>query len=95
MSVLPAVTQPGKMAPEALELHIAGMLEDREPIPDPSALDTITEDLESHNAVAFLVEAAARPTKAVRVTAMLPEDLVEAIDGTTTNRSQVVCTGEG
>jgi predicted RNase H-like HicB family nuclease len=77
-----------KMAAEALGLHIEGMIKDREPIPDSSALDTITEDPESHNAVAFLVEVATRPVKAIRVTVMLPEDLVAAIDRTTKNRSR-------
>ena len=52
------------MATEALELHIEGMLEDREPVPE-------------------------RPrVKAIRINVMLSEDLVQAIDRVTRNRSR-------
>jgi predicted RNase H-like HicB family nuclease len=47
-----------RMAAEALELHIEGMLEGGEPIPEPSTLDAITTNPENRNAVAFLVEVA-------------------------------------
>ncbi len=76
------------MAAEALELHIAGMQEDHEPIPEPSSLDAIMGDPENRDAVAFLVEVATRPAKSVRINVMLPEDLVEAIDRRTSNRSR-------
>ena len=76
------------MAAEALVLHIQGMNEDREPIPEPSGLDAVTRDPDNRDGVAFLVEVATRPVKAVRINVMLPEDLVEAIDRTTTNRSR-------
>jgi predicted RNase H-like HicB family nuclease len=76
------------MAAEALALHIQGMIEDREPIPEPSGLDGVMDDPENRDGVAFLVEVATRPTRAVRINVMLPEDLVEAIDRTTTNRSR-------
>jgi predicted RNase H-like HicB family nuclease len=49
------------MAAEALELHVEGMLEDREPIPEPSSLDAIMNDPENRDAVAFLVEVPTRP----------------------------------
>ena len=49
------------MAAEALALHVEGMLEDREPIPEPSSLDTIMNDPENRDAVAFLVEVPTRP----------------------------------
>jgi predicted RNase H-like HicB family nuclease len=77
-----------RMAAEALELHMEGMLEDGEPIPEPSTLDAITTNPENRNAVAFLVEVATRPAKAVRINVTLPEDLVAAIDRTTKNRSR-------
>ena len=77
-----------RMAVEALELHIAGMQEDREPIPDPSVLDSIMMGPGNRDAVAFLVDVATKPAKAVRVNIMLPEDLVQAIDRTTKNRSK-------
>ncbi len=49
------------MAAAALELYVEGMLEDREPIPEPSSLDTIMNDPENRDAVAFLVEVPTRP----------------------------------
>jgi predicted RNase H-like HicB family nuclease len=77
-----------RMAVEALNLHVVGMIEDHESIPDPSSLDAIMNDADNHEAVAFLVEAATKPAKAVRINVMLPEDIVEAIDRTTNNRSR-------
>ena len=76
------------MAAEALALHIEGMVEDGEPLPVPSTLDTIMDDIANRDAVAFLVETAARPAKAVRVNVMLPEDVVSEIDRVTNNRSR-------
>lgn len=76
------------MAAEALALHIQGMTEDSEPIPEPSGLDAVMSNRENRDGVAFLVEIATRPAKAIRINIMLPEDLVEAIDRTTTNRSR-------
>ena len=77
-----------KMAVEALEFHIEGMVADREPVPEPSSLSAIMADRENRDAVAFLVDVATRPAKAVRINVMLPEDLLQAIDRTTTNRSR-------
>jgi predicted RNase H-like HicB family nuclease len=77
-----------KMAVEALELHLEGMLEDRESIPEPSSLDSVMNGSENRDAVAFLVEVGARPAKSVRINVMLPQDLVTAIDRVTTNRSR-------
>ncbi len=77
-----------RMAAEALALHVEGMAEDREPIPEPSTLDTVMSDPANREAVAFLVEIPARPPRAVRINVMLPEDLVQAIDRTTANRSR-------
>ena len=76
-----------RMAAEALELHIAGLRDDRDPIPEPASLDTIMADPYNRDAVAFLVEAAVKPTKSVRINIMLPEDLPHAIDQTTRDRS--------
>jgi predicted RNase H-like HicB family nuclease len=76
------------MADEAIQLHIRGMLEDHEPIPEPSDLDTIMKDPDNHSAVAFLVEVPTKPAKSVRVNVMLPEDIVREIDRTTHNRSR-------
>nr|WP_294554485.1 type II toxin-antitoxin system HicB family antitoxin [uncultured Rhodopila sp.] len=77
-----------RMAGDALDLHIHGMIEDGEPIPEPSSLDAVMADAGNRDAVAFLVDTAARPARSVRVNVMLPADLVEAIDRSTTNRSR-------
>nr|WP_294550456.1 type II toxin-antitoxin system HicB family antitoxin [uncultured Rhodopila sp.] len=76
------------MAAEALALHVEGMLEDHEPIPEPSILDAIMGDPQNRDAVAFLVDVGTRPAKSVRINVMLPEDLVAAIDHVESNRSR-------
>jgi len=44
------------MAAEALDLHVAGLLEDREAVPPPSALDDVMNAPDAREAVAFLVD---------------------------------------
>lgn len=44
-----------RMAVEALSLHIEGMMEDGEAIPEPSTLDALANDSAMKGAVAFLV----------------------------------------
>ena len=44
-----------RLAAEALSLHIEGMMEDREAIPEASTLDALAEDPAMSGAVAFLV----------------------------------------
>jgi predicted RNase H-like HicB family nuclease len=44
-----------RMAVEALSLHIEGMMEDGEAIPEPSTLDALANDPAMKGAVAFLV----------------------------------------
>jgi predicted RNase H-like HicB family nuclease len=76
-----------RMAAEAVQLHIEGMIEDGEPIPAPSRLDDIMADPHHRDAVAVLIDAQVwRP--AVRVNVSLPPDLLEAIDRVTDNRSR-------
>jgi predicted RNase H-like HicB family nuclease len=76
------------MAAEALALHVEGMRDDGEAIPAPSSLDAVMDDPANRDAVAFLVDVAAKPTPSVRINVMLPQDLVAAIDRVTTNRSR-------
>jgi predicted RNase H-like HicB family nuclease len=76
-----------RMAAEALNLHIAGMIEDGEAIPPPSTLDEIMIDPHHADAVAVLVDAASRRS-VVRVNVSLPPDLLEAIDRVSDNRSR-------
>jgi predicted RNase H-like HicB family nuclease len=76
------------MAAEALALHVEGMRDDGEAIPAPSSLDAVMDDPANRDAVAFLVDVAAKPIPSVRINVMLPQDLVAAIDRVTTNRSR-------
>jgi predicted RNase H-like HicB family nuclease len=69
-----------RMAEEALALHLAGMAEDAEPIPEPSSLEAVMAERENREAVAILVKAPPATAKAVRVNMTLPEDELELID---------------
>jgi predicted RNase H-like HicB family nuclease len=72
--------EPRRMAEEALALHLAGMAEDEEPIPEPSSLVAVMADRENRDAVAILVKAPPATAKAVRVNMTVPEDELEQID---------------
>ena len=76
------------MAAEALAFHVDGMLSDGEAIPQPSSLEAIMSDLHNHDAVGFIVDIPARPVRTVRLEIMLPEDVVQAMDAATGNRSR-------
>ncbi len=68
------------MAAEALEGHIAVMVESGMAIPEPSPLDAVAYDPDNRDAVAFLVHVPDGRAKAVRVNITLPSDLLRAID---------------
>jgi predicted RNase H-like HicB family nuclease len=68
------------MAEEALALHLAGMAEDGEPIPEPSSLEAVMAERANRDAVAILVKAPPATAKAVRVNMTLPENELEQID---------------
>jgi predicted RNase H-like HicB family nuclease len=68
-----------ELAVEALTLHMAGMIEDGEALPEPSTLDELADDPAMKHAVAFLVSAEA-PEKTVRVNITARESQIEAID---------------
>lgn len=68
------------MAAEALALHLAGMAEDGEAIPEPSSLEAVMADAGNRDGVAILVLAPARVRKVVRVNVTFPEDELAAID---------------
>src|SRR5260370_20825014 len=59
-----------RMAAEALTLHIAGMMEDGEAIPEPSTLDALANDRARKHPVAFLVHVQpAEKTVRINITA--------------------------
>jgi predicted RNase H-like HicB family nuclease len=68
-----------RMAEEALTLHIQGMIEDGEEVPEPSILDAIAEDAAKHGAIAFMVRVDA-PDATVRVNITARESQIEKID---------------
>jgi predicted RNase H-like HicB family nuclease len=68
------------MAEEALALHIEGMVEDGEAIPEPSALEEVMSDPDNRSGVAVLISVKNAQPKAVRVNVTLPGDVLEQID---------------
>ena len=68
-----------RMAAEVLALHIQGMIEDGDPLPEPSRVDDIAADADRRGAVAFLVNVA--PFDAtVRVNITARESQIARID---------------
>jgi predicted RNase H-like HicB family nuclease len=68
-----------RMAVEALSLHIAGMQEDGEEIPEASFLDELQDDPAMKGSVAFLVDVAP-PEKTVRINITARESQIVEID---------------
>jgi predicted RNase H-like HicB family nuclease len=68
-----------KMAVEALSLHLAGLQEDGEEIPEPSTLDDVQNDPAMKGAVAFLVEADEHE-RTVRINITARESQIAEID---------------
>ena len=64
------------MAEEALALHIDGLLEDGEAIPDASSLEEVMSDPDNKDGVAILVAARTDGVKCDRVNVTLPEDVL-------------------
>lgn len=75
------------MAQDALTLHIQGMLEDGDRLPDPSKLEEIMAESDFADAVAFLVVGVpdSRP-RTVRVNITLPEVTLKEIDAAAKRR---------
>lgn len=73
-------------AGEALAFHLAGMIEDGDAIPDPTALDGIAVDPEASETGRLLV-ATEKPGKSVRLSITMDEALIGAIDRVAANRS--------
>ena len=68
------------MAEEALALHIDGVLEDGEAIPEASSLEEVMSDPENKDGVAILVAVKTDSVKSVRVNVTLAEDVLAQID---------------
>jgi predicted RNase H-like HicB family nuclease len=68
------------MAEDALALHVEGLAEDGEAIPEPSSLEEVMSDRDNRTGVAILISLKTEPPKAVRVNVTLPGDVLEQID---------------
>lgn len=77
-----------RMAEEVLAFHIDGMRAGGEKIPEPSTFDAVANDPDFTGGFHFLVDVPDPPGRAVRINVTLPEDLIQAIDRTTKNRSR-------
>ena len=67
-------------AEEALALHIEGMVEDGEAIPEPTLLEDVMADPENRDGVAILVKAPQFDQRTIRVNVTFPEDVLRQID---------------
>jgi predicted RNase H-like HicB family nuclease len=68
------------MAGEALGLHLRGLVEDHNVIPEPSSLEAIMADPDNRDGVATLIPAPPMDGPGVRVNVILPENLLTEID---------------
>ena len=68
------------MAVEALALHLQGLVEDDNAIPEPSSLEAIMADPNNRDGVATLIPAPPMDGPGVRVNVILPENLLTEID---------------
>ncbi|UWU67861.1 type II toxin-antitoxin system HicB family antitoxin [Bradyrhizobium sp. NC92] len=69
-----------EMAAEALALHLRGLAEDGEAVPEPSSLEQIMANADNKDGVAVLIPAPAEEVKSVRVNITLPADVLSEID---------------
>jgi predicted RNase H-like HicB family nuclease len=74
------------MAQEALSLHIKGMLEDGDAIPEPTPADKAFAEAEPGERVAFLFVTPEVPSRAVRVNITVDEHLLRAADAEAARR---------
>ena len=69
-----------RLAPQALALHIQGMIEDGEAVPQPSTLDELESDPARRGAVCFLVGANRAVDNSVRVNITARASQIRKID---------------
>lgn len=73
------------LAADALQFHVKGMREDGDAIPHPSDLDTIMQDADFQDGVAFLVTLK-ESDRTVRVNITLSENDLNVIDTAAANQ---------
>lgn len=76
-----------ELAQEALTFHIKGMLEDGDPLPEPSKLEEIMTDADYADAIAYLVVSVsdAKP-RTIRVNITVSEATLKQIDAVAKKR---------
>jgi len=72
--------QARRMASEALALHLAGMIEDGDAVPEPSSLDALENDPNMRGAVAVLISAEPPSERTVRINITARESQIAAVD---------------
>jgi len=65
---------------EALAVHVEGMSEDGDAVPEPSSLEQIMDHPKNRSGVAILIPLRDQTIRAVRVNITLPEDTLAEID---------------
>ncbi len=73
------------MAAEALAFHVEGMIEDGDAIPDPSSLETVLDDPDNADAVAFLVEILTKREKKERYNITMTPSVMARIEAAATD----------
>lgn len=68
------------MAAEALALHLEGLADDGEAVPEPSSLEDIMAVAENRDGVAVLIAAPAPAVRSVRINITMPADVLDEID---------------
>lgn len=68
------------MAAEALALHLEGLADDGEAVPEPATMEAIMTERENRDAVAILVDPPKAITKSIRINVTLPADVLSEID---------------
>ncbi|MGL4686085.1 MAG: type II toxin-antitoxin system HicB family antitoxin [Commensalibacter sp.] len=77
-----------KAAYEALSLHIEGMLGDGDPIPNLASLDSIMEDTDNQEVIAFLIDIPLSVERVRRINLTFSEVINKSIDNVINNRSR-------
>ena len=72
----------------ALQMHIEGMIEDGEKIPEASCLEKIAK--ETHADIRVLIEVVVSKNKKKRIDITLDESLINIVDNLSPNRSEFI-----
>lgn len=75
----------------ALQMHIEGMIEDKEKIPEPSTLEKIIKENEyTETEIRILIEVNIKNENKKRIDVMLDKNLINMIDIVSNNRSELI-----